>query len=56
MLTALKLLKPFITNGNKRVLNVGSGSGYMTNLLSLLNKDGFTYGIEHVKELLKISK
>ena len=39
------------TGSNKRVLDIGSGSGYMTCLLARMNTEGFTYGVEHVYPL-----
>jgi protein-L-isoaspartate O-methyltransferase len=38
-----------------RALDVGSGSGYFTTLMSSMMKDGYVYGIEMVKELTKTS-
>jgi len=41
--------------GANRALDVGSGSGYMTTLMSRMLINGFTYGMDHVKPLVKQS-
>lgn len=43
-----------VKNGNK-VLEVGSGSGYVLALLSNMNPDGEVYGVERIKSLVKLS-
>ena len=37
--------------GKTRALDVGSGSGYFTTLMSKMMGNGFVYGVEHIKEL-----
>lgn len=44
-----------IKNGQK-ILEVGSGSGYVLALLAELNKNGSIFGIERIKELAENSK
>lgn len=41
---------------NQRILEVGSGSGYVLALLNQLNPEGDIYGIERIKELAEKSK
>lgn len=50
MLTLLE-----VRNGQK-ILEIGSGSGYVLALLAELNKDGKIYGVERIKELAENSK
>jgi len=40
---------------SKRVLDVGSGSGYFTCLMSKMMNGGFVYGVDHIKELTQLS-
>lgn len=51
----LELLKDHL-NGKGRALDIGSGSGYFTTLMANLNKGGFVYGIDHIKELTELSQ
>ena len=49
---ALKYLAPFCTE-NSQILDIGSGSGYLTCALSALtNHKGTVIGIEHIPELI----
>ncbi len=50
MLTLLEV------KGKQNILEVGSGSGYVLNLLSKLNPNGKIIGIERVESLVKSSK
>ncbi len=53
---ALDFLEPFITPGC-HILDVGSGTGYLTVALSKMMKDsGVVVGIEHIKDLYEIGK
>jgi len=47
----LELLKDNLKK-SKRVLDVGCGSGYLTTMITKLMEGGFTYGIEHIPELV----
>lgn len=50
---ALEALKDKLVNGAK-VLDVGSGSGYLTSCMAhLVGPEGVVYGMDHVKELVK---
>ncbi len=40
----------------EKVLEVGSGSGYVLALLSEINKEGKIFGVERIEELLHLSK
>jgi protein-L-isoaspartate(D-aspartate) O-methyltransferase len=53
---ALELLRDHLANGS-RVLDVGSGSGYLTVCFAKMMNDpkGVVYGIEHIPELVKLS-
>mmetsp|Transcript_14482 Transcript_14482/g.21844 ORF Transcript_14482/g.21844 Transcript_14482/m.21844 type:complete len:87 (+) Transcript_14482:338-598(+) len=55
---ALELLLPvLIDKKNVRVLDVGSGSGYLTAGLALLGGEGtIAYGIEHSESLVKFAE
>ncbi len=44
------------TEDNQKVLEVGSGSGYVLELLSTLNPNGRIFGVERIKELYENSK
>ena len=50
MLTLLKL------KNNQKILEVGTGSGYVLALINEISKDSEIYGIEIIKELTKRSK
>ena len=50
MLTLLKL------KNNQKILEVGTGSGYVLALINEISKDSKIYGIERIKELTKRSK
>ncbi len=52
MLTMLKVKK----KEKHKILEIGSGSGYVLALLSELNPDGNIYGVERIKELAKESR
>lgn len=53
---ALELLKDKLTEGSK-VLDVGSGSGYLTACMAkMVGTTGKVIGIEHIPELVEISK
>ncbi|MCQ2818906.1 MAG: protein-L-isoaspartate O-methyltransferase [archaeon] len=48
---AMEYLKDFIKEGS-RVLDIGSGSGYLTVAFSkMMNDKGIVVGVEHIKEL-----
>ena len=54
MLPALQ--RPSVGQEERRVLDVGSGSGYLAAVLSrVLGEGGRVYGVEHVKELVDVS-
>ncbi len=50
MLTLLK------SENNQRILEVGSGSGYVLALLNKLNPEGEIYGVERIRQLAEKSK
>lgn len=50
MLTLLKL------KNNQKILEVGTGSGYILALINEISKDSEIYGIERIKELMERSK
>ena len=50
MLTLLKL------KNNQKILEVGTGSGYVLALINEISKESKIYGIERIKELTKRSK
>ena len=55
-----ELMLPALQRGEagqeRRVLDVGSGSGYLAAVLSrLLGDSGRVYGVEHLKELVDVS-
>ena len=53
MLPALQRARP---SSEKRVLDVGSGSGYLAAVLSrLMGNEGRVYGVEHLPELVEVS-
>ena len=53
---ALELLKDKLVDGAK-VLDVGSGSGYLTACLAhMVGPSGMVFGVEHIKELVKQSE
>ena len=53
---ALELLKDHL-KGKNRALDIGSGSGYFTVLMSkLMGDQGFVYGMEHIPELVTQAK
>uniref|UniRef100_A0A8D8Q8Q5 protein-L-isoaspartate(D-aspartate) O-methyltransferase n=2 Tax=Cacopsylla melanoneura TaxID=428564 RepID=A0A8D8Q8Q5_9HEMI len=55
ILTYLSLIEPHL-KPNSRVLEIGSGSGYLTNLISeLMNCTGQVIGVEHVPSLVNSS-
>jgi len=41
-------LNDIISNGSNRILDIGSGTGYMAALLCKANKNNFVYALEHV--------
>ena len=52
---ALEYLSPYCSN-NIHILDVGSGSGYLTVALSkMINDSGLVVGIEHIDDLYKTS-
>ena len=51
---ALEYLAPHIKN-NSHILDVGSGSGYLTSCLARMTQNGNAYGIEHIDELVQFS-
>lgn len=53
---AAEALLPFLYPG-ARVLDVGSGSGYLTHVLaSLVGAEGRVVGIDHIQELADLAK
>lgn len=53
--SAAESLLPFL-HPNARVLDVGSGSGYLTHVLSnLLGSEGKVVGIDHIQGLVDLS-
>lgn len=53
---AAESLLPYLRPGSK-VLDVGSGSGYLTHVLAeLVKPDGRVVGVEHIQELVELSK
>ena len=57
MLDLLELNKLDKTNINKpKILEIGSGSGYVLALINEISKNGEIYGIERIKELVEKSK
>ncbi|KAI5745109.1 hypothetical protein M8J76_008277 [Diaphorina citri] len=55
ILTYLSIIQPHL-NENSKVLEIGSGSGYLTNMISeLMNSTGQVIGIEHVPQLVNSS-
>ncbi len=53
---ALEFLKDNL-KPNSRVLDIGSGSGYLlAAFLLMTNKKGKIYGIEHISDLVEFSK
>ena len=54
--TIATMLKMLDLNKGQKVLEIGSGCGYVLALLSeILGKDGKVYGVEIVKELVEVS-
>ncbi|MDP3026901.1 MAG: protein-L-isoaspartate O-methyltransferase [Nanoarchaeota archaeon] len=53
MLNLLELEKP---NSKLKILEIGSGSGYVLALINEMSKDSEIYGIEIIKSLAEISK
>ncbi|KAI8852880.1 protein-L-isoaspartate O-methyltransferase [Chytridium lagenaria] len=51
----LELLRDHLKPGNT-VLDVGSGSGYLTAVMGYLVKPGRCIGIEHIRELVDVAK
>ncbi|TKR87397.1 hypothetical protein L596_011799 [Steinernema carpocapsae] len=52
---ALELLLPKLNNGS-HVLDIGSGSGYLTTCLAkMVGHDGVVVGIEHIPQLVNLS-
>uniref|UniRef100_A0A1I7YKS1 Protein-L-isoaspartate O-methyltransferase n=1 Tax=Steinernema glaseri TaxID=37863 RepID=A0A1I7YKS1_9BILA len=53
--SALELLLPKLVNGS-HVLDVGSGSGYLTTCMAhLVGQNGVVVGIEHIPQLVNLS-
>ncbi|PIA91589.1 Protein-L-isoaspartate(D-aspartate) O-methyltransferase [Cercospora beticola] len=53
---AAESLLPYLRPGSK-VLDVGSGSGYLTHVLAeLVKPDGRVVGVEHIQELVELSQ
>lgn len=53
---AAEALLPFLNPG-ARVLDVGSGSGYLTHVLaSLVGAEGRVVGVDHIQELVDLAK
>lgn len=53
---AAEALLPFLYPG-ARVLDVGSGSGYLTHVLaSLVGTEGRVVGVDHIQELVDLAK
>ncbi|KAK0411966.1 hypothetical protein QR680_005951 [Steinernema hermaphroditum] len=53
--SALELLLPKLTNGS-HVLDIGSGSGYLTTCMAhLVGSEGVVVGIEHIPQLVNLS-
>lgn len=53
--TALELLLPELETPNARVLDVGSGSGYLSTLFARSNPSATIIGIDIVEELVSFS-
>ena len=51
---ALEYLAPHIKD-NSNILDVGSGSGYLTSCLARMTKDGKAFGIDHIEKLVEFS-
>ena len=51
---ALEYLTPHIKD-KSNILDVGSGSGYLTSCLARMTPNGKAFGIEHIDELVKFS-
>ena len=52
----MELLEDILKPGDK-ILDIGSGSGYLTACFALmLGKSGKVFGIEHIEELIEMSK
>eukprot|EP00002_Diphylleia_rotans_P011050 TRINITY_DN2192_c0_g1_i5.p1 TRINITY_DN2192_c0_g1~~TRINITY_DN2192_c0_g1_i5.p1 ORF type:complete len:223 (+),score=48.93 TRINITY_DN2192_c0_g1_i5:58-726(+) len=51
---ALELLAPVIKESSK-ILDVGSGSGYLTACFSIMAPEGHVVGIEHIPDLVSLS-
>jgi len=51
----LELMRDHLGNG-KRVMDVGTGSGYFATLMSSMLPNGYVYSIEQINELTKLSK
>ncbi|KAH8895914.1 protein-L-isoaspartate O-methyltransferase [Thozetella sp. PMI_491] len=59
--SALENLLPFITPSDARpaprVLDIGSGSGYLTHVIAeLVGTEGIVVGVEHIKELQELGE
>lgn len=53
---ALMALKDKLVDG-ARVLDVGSGSGYLTSCIAhMIGPTGVVYGVDHMSELVELSK
>ncbi len=51
---ALELLKDHL-KGKNRALDIGSGSGYFTTLMSKLMDTGYVYGVDHLPEMVELA-
>lgn len=52
---ALQHSLPALPPGSRRILDVGSGSGYLTVCYALLGDDNTVIGIDHIPELVEMS-
>ena len=54
--SAAESLLPYL-HPSARILDIGSGSGYLTHVLAnLLGQEGRVVGIDHIKELVEMSR
>jgi protein-L-isoaspartate(D-aspartate) O-methyltransferase len=52
---ALQHSLPALGAGKKRILDVGSGSGYLTTAFAMLNPEATVVGVEHIPQLVQDS-